>query len=415
MFDELFERPHALMRQRTAPLVEERVRYLRHLADEGMSRRTLRVAAIFLLVVCERLDLGDRAGEVIDETEVEEAAAAWAVRPTRSRREGRSGRRRFRQHATEWLRFMGRLHEASKPLAPCADLVAEYAKYMAGERGLSPHTIAYRCVAIEDFLRRVAATRDSLREITLTQIDRVLVEKVTKGGYARVTVQTYASTLRSFLRFAETRGWSPSGHAMAIKSPRVFPLERLPVGPSWAEVRRLLASTEGDAPTDIRDRAILFLLSVYGLRNGEVMHLRLEDFDWDQSLLLVRRDKTCSAQRYPLTRPVGDAVLRYLRQVRPRSVHPEVFLTMRAPFRPLRSGLWRIVARRLRPLGVSIPHHGPHALRHACATRLLAQGLSLKEIGDHLGHRQPDTTRIYAKVDLAGLRRVGDFDLGGLL
>jgi site-specific recombinase XerD len=63
---------------------------------------------------------------------------------------------------------------------------------------------------------------------------------------------------------------------------------------------------------------------------------------------------------------------------------------------------------------VLIPHHGPHALRHACATRLLAQGLSLKEIGDHLGHRQPDTTRIYAKVDLVGLRSVAEFDLGGL-
>ena len=372
MFDELFERPHALMRQRSAPL--------------------------------------------IDETEVEEEAAAWAARPTRSRREGRpSGRRRFRQHATEWLRFLGRLQEASKPLAPCADLIAEYAKYMTGERGLSPHTVAYRCVTLEDFLGRVAATKDSLREITLTEIDRVLLEKVTKCGYARVSVQTYASTLRSFLRFAETRGWSPSGHAMAIKSPRVFPLERLPVGPSWDEVRQLLATTEGDASTDIRDRAILLLLSVYGLRNGEVVHLRLEDFDWDQSLLLVRRGKTRSAQKYPLTRPVGDAVLRYLREVRQRSVHREVFLTLRAPFRPLRSGLWRIVARRLRALDVSLPHHGPHALRHACATRLLAQGLSLKEIGDHLGHRQPDTTRIYAKVDLAGLRRVGDFDLGGLL
>jgi site-specific recombinase XerD len=46
---------------------------------------------------------------------------------------------------------------------------------------------------------------------------------------------------------------------------------------------------------------------------------------------------------------------------------------------------------------------------------LLAQGLSLKEIGDHLGHQSPETTRIYAKVDLLGLRAVGDFDLEGLL
>ena len=64
---------------------------------------------------------------------------------------------------------------------------------------------------------------------------------------------------------------------------------------------------------------------------------------------------------------------------------------------------------------MSLPHYGPHALRHACAARLLADGLSLKEIGDQLGHMDPDTTRIYAKVDLVGLRQVADFELGGVL
>jgi integrase/recombinase XerD len=78
-------------------------------------------------------------------------------------------------------------------------------------------------------------------------------------------------------------------------------------------------------------------------------------------------------------------------------------------------GLGQAVRLRLRALNVPLPHHGPHALRHACATHLLAQGLSLKEIGDHLGHQSPETTRIYAKVDLVGLRAVGDFDLEGLL
>lgn len=87
-----------------------------------------------------------------------------------------------------------------------------------------------------------------------------------------------------------------------------------------------------------------------------------------------------------------------------------------APFRPLsRGGLGQVVYRRLHALGVTLPHYGPHALRHACATHLLAQGLSLKEVGDHLGHQSPQTTRIYAKVDLAGLRTVGDFELEGLL
>jgi site-specific recombinase XerD len=59
-------------------------------------------------------------------------------------------------------------------------------------------------------------------------------------------------------------------------------------------------------------------------------------------------------------------------------------------------------------------HHGPHALRHACAMHLVAKGLSLKEIGDHLGHCSSSATRIYAKVNLPELRLVADIDLGGL-
>ena len=74
-----------------------------------------------------------------------------------------------------------------------------------------------------------------------------------------------------------------------------------------------------------------------------------------------------------------------------------------------------MVVKRLRALNVSLPHYGPHALRHACATRLLATGLSLKQIGDQLGHTDPNSTRIYAKVDLAGLREVANFDMGGVL
>jgi site-specific recombinase XerC len=70
----------------------------------------------------------------------------------------------------------------------------------------------------------------------------------------------------------------------------------------------------------------------------------------------------------------------------------------------------------MKRLGIkSLPHHGPHALRHACAAHLLSENFTLKEIGDHLGHSSPVATRIYAKVDLTGLREVADFDLGGVL
>lgn len=112
---------------------------------------------------------------------------------------------------------------------------------------------------------------------------------------------------------------------------------------------------------------------------------------------------------------IGYAIVRYLKEVRPRCASREVFLKILAPLGPMTSNaLYSMVATRMRRLGIQAPRRGPHVLRHACAGHLLERGLSLKEIGDHLGHRSLDSTRIYAKVDLQGLREVAAFDLGGL-
>jgi site-specific recombinase XerD len=199
-------------------------------------------------------------------------------------------------------------------------------------------------------------------------------------------------------------------------SPRVFADEGLPTGPSWQDVQRLLVSTEGDDAKNVRDRAIIMLFAIYGFRIGDVRVLRLDDLNWEKELICIRRPKSGRHQSFPLSYTVGEAILRYLKEVRPRTPYREVFLTLRAPIRAIGSGaLYDVVSDRLAPLGVSLKHHGPHCLRHGCASRLLEQGLSMKEIGDHLGHRKQDTTRVYAKVDLAGLRTVANFDIGGVL
>ncbi|MGI0134741.1 MAG: tyrosine-type recombinase/integrase, partial [Candidatus Micrarchaeaceae archaeon] len=84
--------------------------------------------------------------------------------------------------------------------------------------------------------------------------------------------------------------------------------------------------------------------------------------------------------------------------------------------RPLScSSVFSAVSLRITALGILSRHQGPHSLRHACATHLVQQGHSLKEVGDHLGHRRASSTRIYAKVDLTALREVASLDLGGVL
>ena len=399
MFDQLFERPHALARHRAGPLLTERITFLAHLADQGLPPTTLRITAQQLLVIANALGLASRPGETITRDEIKRKAAGNSV---------------FFSIATRWLQFVGRLEQQSTAVSPYAMKIKAFADYMEHERGLALATIRGRCWLIPRFLKGLGTAGSSLREITPHRIDVALQEMLSPGGYSRVSIRGWASILRAFFRYAETRGWCRKGLAASIRGPHVFAQTSLPTGPSWDDVRRLLAMTEGNRRSDIRARAILMLLAIYGLRAAEVKHLRLDDFDWERELLTVTVSKTRRIRSYPLTRSVGDAVLRYLQEVRPHSSHRELFLTLHAPARPL-CNVWDIVAKRLRSLNVSLPHHGPHALRHACAARLLAQGLSLKEIGDHLGHSDPDATRIYAKVDLRGLRQVADLDLGGLL
>jgi integrase len=152
------------------------------------------------------------------------------------------------------------------------------------------------------------------------------------------------------------------------------------------------------------------------MRVGEVLRLRLSDLDWDRQLLRLPRAKRRPPQRYPLVATVGNSIAKYRCKIRPRSEHKEVFLSLRPPYRPLTQGaVYCAIAPQLKRFAGELAHFGPHALRHACARRLVASGLTLKEIGDHLGHRSPASTRIYAKVDIAGLREVAAFDLGDVL
>ena len=303
---------------------------------------------------------------------------------------------------------------APTKILPFADRLADFAAYRRDERGLSPVTIRNQGWHLEKFLGWMEDQSRSFVNVSLEDVDAFLASHG-KQGWGRVSVASSAKALRAFFRYAGVRGWCAPSIAAGIDGPRLFRHEGLPVGPPWPDVRRLIASTEGDSARDIRDRAILMLLATYGFRSGEVSGLCLKNLNWESEMISITRTKPRRVQEYPLCRETGEAILRYLQKVRPRCARREVFLTLKAPYRRLsQGGLYHLVSTRLGALGIHVPRRGPHSLRHACAGHLLGEGFSLKEIGDHLGHRSAYATRIYAKVDLAGLREVAAFDLGGL-
>ena len=312
----------------------------------------------------------------------------------------------------------------SKPALGCR--TGLFVRLQAGEQGLEIETFEVTPLIDYDGLRNPTMQPDAFpNDGHATAVAR-WVEGQEKREYnpgvgikkdwTRASLAALASSFRSFFSFAEARGWCAPGITAAIDSPRLYAREGIPEGPGWDDVQRLLASTSGDRPADIRDHAILMLLAVYGLRRGEVAGLRLDDLDWEGELIHIERPKQRRAQRYPLLPVVGEAILRYLREVRPRCGERTLFLTLGAPIRPLSApSITPVAHAHLSRLGLTLSPRGAHCLRHACASHLLASGFSLKQIGDHLGHRSASSTLSYTKVDLIGLRQVAELDLGELL
>jgi integrase/recombinase XerD len=410
MFQQLFTAPPAIVRHQAQLFAVERQRYLTHLADEGRSWKTLRNIARLLIAVAQHLRL-DRSEITLGEIEV--SAEAWAGTTHRSATCLHVGKRQFVYHATGLLSLFGRLRESRREV-PYAAQIDAFLDFQRHERCLAPSTLHHYEVCVGEYLAWLDRKGKPLEEVTLEDISGYF-EALAQRKLKRTSIALHVAKLRNFLRYAESKHWCRAGLA-TLDAPRIYRLESLPRGPAWSDVQRLLAACAGNMPSEIRDHAMLLIIAVYGVRSGEARCLRLEDIDWEREIICIRRPKQRKSQHYPLVREVGAAILRYLREVRPKCTLREIFITRVQPYRTLTAaGFGTMVRKRLQRLGLVLPCYGPHALRHSCATHLLAEGVSLKEIADHLGHVSLAATQMYAKVDLSALREVGALPLTGLV
>jgi site-specific recombinase XerD len=413
MFETLFKSPAAQKRHREGPLAHARQQFLEDCKRRGYPRITLRKIAWVLLSLAPAVD--SKPGRLTNQDIDLAIDHRTKFRRRRARsNESSSSHQLFRHFAIAWARSMGRFEEATE-IRRFAEYLDGFENHMLSERGLSPVTIATCRERLTWLFDDLPLWRRSLRDISITDIDEFISKQHGKG-WTRRSLGALTGSLRCFFRYAESQGWCATGLAACIEGPRLYEREGIPEGPPWQDVQRLLESTRGDRPVDIRDHAILLLLALYGLRRGEVAHLRLDDLDWEGEAICVSRPKQRHIQRYPLLRVVGDAILRYLREARPRTAYRQLFVALHSPIRPLSAAsVSAVAATRLTAIGVTLRPHGAHCLRHACASHLLASGFSLKQIGDHLGHRAANSTLSYTKLDLKSLRQVADIDLGRLL
>lgn len=413
MFEQLVKRSNAVWLYQTGRFAEERHIFLKEMSERGYGLRALRVLNPILLAVAERVNI--RRPGPITERQILRAAEDWVQERSTARASSETrttARKRFIFVAKNWFRFLGKWQD-SDPNPEFKPELESFLRELRDTRGFAEQTLTTRKRALNVFFEWVGKQGVSLKEISPEILTAYFVQKKIKG-WKKTTIKAYVQSLRAFFRYASQHRWCMPGLAESIESPRLYSMAGFPEGPTWDQVQRLVSNLNTERPTHIRDRAIVLLLAIYGLRVGEICALTLDDVDWAREKIRVRRPKNKRTQEFPLTTLVGNAILKYLRKVRPRCSSRCLFLTLRQPYRPMTKGASGSIAIHLRALGCPLPHYGPHSLRHACATHLLDEGFSLKEIGDHLGHRSPRSTRIYAKVERRKLQQIPAVKLSGL-
>ena len=288
---------------------------------------------------------------------------------------------------------------------PLERLLADYARYLLDERGLTEHTVFARYVpAARLFLTsRVAPDVSALTRIGGVDVSLFMAAECPKRSVS--AARDLTGGLRSLLRYLYLTGAIPTPLVWAVPTIADLRDNSLPRGLERAVVQRLLSSCDRRRTVGRRDHAILLLLFRLGLRAGEVAAITLDDIDWRAGEFLVRNGKGGRQERLPLPADVGEAIVSYL-QRRSRTGERALFLRVVAPKGAIRgSAVSAVVRLACKRAGLS-PSVGSHALRHTAAIEMLRAGATLQEIGEVLRHQEPRTTARYAKVDRKTLRRL---------
>lgn len=413
IINRLFSRKFHRLRYLTSPMLPERTKHLEKWERTGAKRSTLRVIANYQLHIVDFLS--ERTDDVVREDELRAAAQKWskAEKSGPASKDGYCAYLHFMYYGRDWLSDL-ELFEPTGDSFPNKDQVDEYLDYLVGIKGNSINTAMTRFSVLRKFFMSVPTK--SISEITPVVIDAYLKER-SDDGCNKITIASIVTILRSFFGYLSSRNLCPQSLGESIDHPRIYRLEQTPSFVPWNILQAIIEEKSRLSGKGIRDYAILLLLSIYGMRCGEVTGLRLKDIDWRDETIYLRRSKNGRPQVLPLLPIVGDAIIRYLKEVRFNGVKEErIFLKMDAPHHPIgNQAVYHMVSAALKEKGIELKHYGAHSIRHSCATRLINTGHSMKEIADLLGHVRLNTTAIYAKVDFSGLRQVADMDWSDLL
>jgi integrase/recombinase XerD len=270
--------------------------------------------------------------------------------------------------------------------------------------GLAEATRRKRCRVVGRFL----VEHSGEQPISLATVSAASIHRFVLGEEGRrpPSIAAFGVIIGSYLRFRSISGDRVNELKAAIPRVAHWRLASLPEVLTDAEIDKLLSSFDQSFPSRLRAYAMVRCLIDLGLRSGEVVKLQLDDISWADGTINLIGTKSRRADVLPLPTSTGAAIAAYLRDERPATSNRAVFVRHVAPYdEPITTkSVLRAVLAGYRRCGWT--RTGVHILRHSVASRLLRVGAPMKEIADILRHRSLDTSAIYAKVDLTNLAAV---------
>lgn len=315
-------------------------------------------------------------------------------------------------HLLEYLNERGLLRGfESAPVPPdsVAGILMRYDAHLEKIRGLSKCSRGLHRSVIQRFLD---ARQNRLGELRLSDLTPEDVLDYVRGAlatpYSQARKRTVLHCLRVFLRFLCWDRIQSRDLSRAVPSVFHWRVADVPKHLPFDKVRVLLNAPDTRIPCGKRDRAVLMLLALLGLRAGEIVALKLDHVDWREGRLTVPKAKMSRQRVLPLPPEAAAVLSDYLRHGRPQIASRALFLRARAPQGPLMSGaVGTIVRKYILQTGIKeAPKKGAHVLRHSLATCLVNRGVPMKQIADLLGHGHIQSTCVYAKVDVSRLGEV---------
>jgi site-specific recombinase XerD len=321
-----------------------------------------------------------------------------------------SGRLRSGDSATlsALLHFL-RPGSSAAPSAPVTAVdvaLMRFQDYLRQDRSLAEATVINYTPIVRAFLAdRFPAGGLHWLQISATDIAAFVRQRAAVVTSKRATV--VVSALRCFLHYLFHRGVTKVDLAACVPTIASWSFSNVPRCLPGDQIQKVLGSCDRKTVIGRRDYALLLLLARLGLRAGEVVALTLDDIDWEAGLITVK-GKGKRVVQMPLPSEIGRAIADYLSTARPSCASRHVFIRATAPLRGFASSvaICSLVDKALERAGVDSKFRGSHLFRHSLASQMLQHEASLAEISDVLRHRNPDTTRIYAKVDLVALRSI---------